>query len=147
MAEWLRKAWNSEYQDKVVVTYPFLLYIALFLILSTFYEEVHNQGLVIYIYIYIYIYIHMYLCNNENNVPSSLWRQWLYGISCTWAHDAPKCICCHKALVVIIGRAQCFHYYIYITPILLLWDFSTLCVMDHLWTLVYIYIHTYKIYI
>ena len=29
------------------VTYPFLVYIALFLILSTFYEEVHNQDLVI----------------------------------------------------------------------------------------------------
>ena len=47
MAEWLRQAWNSEYQHKVVVTYLFLLYIALFLILSTFYEEVHNQDLVI----------------------------------------------------------------------------------------------------
>ena len=38
---------NSEYQHKVVVTYPFLLYTALFLILRTFYEEVHNQYLVI----------------------------------------------------------------------------------------------------
>ena len=31
--------------NKVVVTYPFLLYIALFLILSTFYEKVYNQYL------------------------------------------------------------------------------------------------------
>ena len=52
--------WNSEYQHKVVVTYPFLLSIALFLILSTFYEEVHNQDLVIYVYIYIYIYIYIH---------------------------------------------------------------------------------------
>ena len=32
----------------------------------------------------------------------------------------PKCMSCHKAIVVITGRAHCFHDYIYITPILLL---------------------------
>ena len=48
--------------------------------------------------------------------------QWLCGNSCTWAHD-----------VVITGRAYCFHDNIYITLILLLWDLSNLCVVDHLW--------------
>ena len=32
----------------------------------------------------------------------------------------PKCMSCHKAIVVITGRAHCFHDYIYITLILLL---------------------------
>ena len=43
-------------------------------------------------------------------------------------------------------RIYCFYGYICITPILLLWNFSTKCVLDHLWPL--IYIHTYiNIYI
>ena len=36
------------------------------------------------------------------------------GNSCTWANDihhAPKCMSCHKAIVVINGRAHCFHDY------------------------------------
>ena len=32
----------------------------------------------------------------------------------------PKCMSCHKAIVVITGRAHCFHDYIYIMLILLL---------------------------
>ena len=41
-----------------------------------------------------------------------------------------------KAIVVITVRAYYFHDYIYITPILLLWNLSTLCVADHLWPLI-----------
>ena len=48
------------------------------------------------------------------------------------ATHVPKCMSCHKAIVVITGRAHCFHDYIYITLILLLWDLSTLIVVDHL---------------
>ena len=48
-------------------------------------------------------------------------------------HQVPKCISWHKAIVVITGRAHCFHDCIHITPILLLWDLTTLCVVDHLW--------------
>ena len=32
----------------------------------------------------------------------------------------PKCMICHKAIVVITGSALCFHDYIYITPVLFL---------------------------
>ena len=32
----------------------------------------------------------------------------------------PKCMSCHKAIVVITGSAHCFHDYIYIMLILLL---------------------------
>ena len=35
-------------------------------------------------------------------------------------HHLPKCMSCHKAIVVITGRAHCFHDYIYITLILVL---------------------------
>ena len=35
-------------------------------------------------------------------------------------HHVPKCMSCHKAIVVITRRAHCFHDYIYITLILLL---------------------------
>ena len=72
---------------------------------------------------YLYIYIYIYICNHENNVPTRLSTQWLCGNSCTWAHDVhhvPKCMSCHKAIMVITGRAHCFHDYIYITLILLL---------------------------
>ena len=59
------------------------------------------------VYIYIYISGHkwstrhrvlkshrskmrvIYTCYHENNVPSQLSPQWLYGNSCTWAHDVP----------------------------------------------------------
>ena len=59
----------------------------------------------------------MYICNHEDNMPSRLSPQWLYGNSCTWAldvrdttvHDVPKCMSCHKAIVMITGRAHCFH--------------------------------------
>ena len=47
-------------------------------------------------------------------------------------HHVPKYMSCHKAIVVITGRAHCFHDCFHITPILLLSDLSTLCVVDHL---------------
>ena len=48
--------------------------------------------------------------------PLRLSPQWLCGNSCTWAsvHHVPKCMSCHKAIVVITRRAHCFHDYIYI---------------------------------
>ena len=35
-------------------------------------------------------------------------------------YGTKPCMSCHKAIVVITGRAHCFHDCIYITPILLL---------------------------
>ena len=54
-------------------------------------------------------------------------------------HHVPKCMSCHKAIVVITGGAHCFHDCIFIIPILLLWDLSTMCVVDPLGALIYIY--------
>ena len=45
----------------------------------------------------------------------------------------PKCMSCHKAIVMVTVMAHCPDDYIYITPILLLWDLRTLYVVDHLW--------------
>ena len=45
-------------------------------------------------------------------------------------HHVPKCLSCHKAILVMTGRTNCFHDYICVMPILLLQDLSTLCVMD-----------------
>ena len=58
-------------------------------------------------------------------------------------HHVPKCMSCYKAIVVITGKEHCFHDCIYIMSILLLWDLSTLYVMDHSWPLIYIYIYIY----
>ena len=42
----------------------------------------------------------------------------MYG--CNIVHHVPKRMSFHKAIVVITGRAHCFHDCIYITPVLLL---------------------------
>ena len=47
--------------------------------------------------------------------------------SCTQMHE------CHKATVVTTRKAHSFHDFTYIMPIFLLWNFSTLCVVNHLW--------------
>ena len=64
------------------------------------------------------------MCNHENNVPSQLSLQWLYGNSlveqslvhwyqqCVTVHHVPKCMSYHEAIVVITERAHCFHDYI-----------------------------------
>ena len=40
---------------------------------------------------------------------------------CTTVYHVPKCMSCHKIIVVTTGRAYCFHdWIIYITLILLL---------------------------
>ena len=82
----------------------------------------------IYLSLYIYLCISIYLYLFELILCSllSLLRTLWYE-QCVTVHHVPKCISCHKAIVVITGRAHCFHDNIYITLILLLWDLSTLC--------------------
>ena len=43
----------------------------------------------------------------------------------------------------IVFMITYIYIFVYITPILLLWNLSTLCVVGHLWPLTYIYIHIY----
>ena len=66
-----------------------------------------------YMKIYIYIYIYIYVIMKTMCPPG-------YHHNGFVATHVPKCMSCHKAIVVITGRAHCFHDYIYITLILLL---------------------------
>ena len=44
----------------------------------------------------------------------------IYGLMYKTVHHVPKCMNCHKAIVVMTGKAHRFHDCIYIMPILLL---------------------------
>ena len=102
-----------------------------------------------YIFLSLFLFIYIYMqswkqCSLPVITTMALWQ--LMHL-CTWctspyitAHHVPKCMSCNKAIVVITGRAHCFRDCIYIMPILLLWDLSTLCAMDHFWPLMlYLY--------
>ena len=52
---------------------------------------------------------------HHNGFVATHWYQ-----QCGTVHHVPKCMSCHKAIVVKTGRAHCFHDYICITLILLL---------------------------
>ena len=52
-----------------------------------------------------------------------------------WKHPLSKCISCHKAIVLITGTTHGFHDFVHIRPLLILFDLSSLYVMDHLWQL------------
>ena len=87
-----------------------------------------------YIYnIYIYICIYIYMLSWKQCVLPVITAMALWQLM----HLGPW------AIGVITGRAHCFNNNIYITFILLLWDLNTLCVVDHLWLLIYIYIYIY----
>ena len=51
----------------------------------------------------------------NNSLPCLLSTLWFIGTSkCVTVHHVPKCMSCHKAIVVITGRAHCLHDYTYI---------------------------------
>ena len=56
---------------------------------------------------YIYTYIFVYVYEHHTSCVSTV-------------HYVPKCMSCHKTILVITGREHCFHDYVYITSILLL---------------------------
>ena len=53
---------------------------------------------------------------HENNVPSTPGCHHYGQEYMMYSHDlhVPKCMSCHKAIVVIMRRVHCFHDYIYI---------------------------------
>ena len=79
--------------------------------------------------------------------------QWFCGNSCTWAHDVrlyrvPKCLICHKVIVMSTGRANCLHYSIYIyiyiythTYILYIYTYIYIHIYIHIYIYSYIYIY------
>ena len=108
------------------------------------YIYIYILDLYICIHIHIYVLIWMYIiCYHENNVPS--WLSHSVGALCVswitydhiyyalvehslvhWCqqrvtiHHVPKCMSCHKVIVVITVRAHCFHDNIYIMLIMFL---------------------------
>ena len=97
-----------------------------------------------YYNIYIYIHTYMYIC------IKCIYIIYIYEIMKTlcppgYHHNGFMAIHAlghmmyglHEAIVVITLRAFCFHDCICITPILLLWDLSTLCVVNHLGPLIF----------
>ena len=67
---------------------------------------------------------------NNGFVATHALEHMMYG--CNIFYHVPKYMSCDKAIVVITGKAHCFHDCIYITPVLLLLDLSALCVGDQL---------------
>ena len=70
-------------------------------------------------YIYIYVYKNKHTCKH------------------IYIHHVPKCMSCHKAIVVITGRAHCFHDNIYIH----------ICIYMYMYTHIFIkesYAHLYN---
>ena len=72
----------------------------------------------------------------------------LCGNSCTWAHDVtvhhvPKCMGCHKAIVVITGRAHCFHGCIYYAHLAFVRFEHSVCHESLTMTIMTTYTHTH----
>ena len=116
------------------------------LCLLTYYILLYTYYIYIYILIiyYIYIYIYVYIVQWKNKCT------WAYDVRRkVWTHDALG-RSCHKVIVVITGRAHCFHDCICIKPTLrpsYFCEVWALCVSwityDHLTTYIYIYICIY----
>ena len=83
-----------------------------------------------------------YKNTDKKNFSRSDWYQ-----QSVTVHHVPKCMSCNKTIVVITEGRNCFHDRTHITAILLLWDLSTLSVVDHDYIYSYIHIYSLDIYI
>ena len=98
-------------------------------------KAVNSDNLYVYIYKHIYIYIYIlyiyiyiyYICNHENNVPSQSYAP------CAQVHELPQYHWGDKREGILFSWLH-----IYYTLIFFLWHLSTLCVVNHLWPLIYI---------
>ena len=93
-----------------------------------------NSNIHIYWYRYVYLcmlciytHVYVYICICALLVITTMALSQLMYLGTT-VHHVPKCMRCHKTIVAMTGRIHYFHDYIYITPILLWRDLSTLCV-------------------
>ena len=91
----------------------------------------------IYIYLYIYIYsIMKTMCSPSYPQNSFVASHALGDVMCIMynmcpRHDLPQSHCCDNREGTLFSWL-----YMDITPVLFLWDLSTLCVMDHFWPLI-----------
>ena len=123
----------------IYIIYIYNIYIYIYYIIM------HIYNVYIYIiYTYIYIYIYIYILKQKMKP----WKQWMcppgyahdillvyWYQQCVTVHHMLWRMSCHKAIVVITGKAHYFHDYTYITSILLRQGLSTGCVVDLLWPL------------
>ena len=90
------------------------------------------------------IYILIYTCNHENNVPSRSSPQWLYGNSCTWAHDVRLYILIYLYIYLYI----LIYIYIYIhlkyIYIFKVYIYIYIYIYIHIYIYIYIYLCIYK---
>ena len=63
-----------------------------------------------------------FTCNHENNVPSQL------SPKLSPSYHVPKCMSCHKVIVVITGRAHCFHDWIYMYIYIYVYIYIYICI-------------------
>ena len=71
-------------------------------------------SLYIYLYISIYLYLFELILSSLLSFLSTLWYE-----QCVTVHHVSKCMSCHKAILVITGRVDCFHDKIYMLILLL----------------------------
>ena len=113
---WMKELWALYIYIKLIYYINNIyIYNFIFFILYIIYNN-------IYIYIYIYIIMNT-MCpssyHHNGFVATHALGHMMYGW-CTWVHNGhitehhvPKCMSCHKAIVMITSRAHCFHNNIY----------------------------------
>ena len=115
-------------------SWPIILYICINFVYMYVCMYIYIKYIYIYISIYIYIYINKWsyvIHNTQSAQISQKQDEWnLYAIMKSWKkfalpvittvtlwqlmHHVPKCMSCHKVIVVITRRAHCFNDCIYI---------------------------------
>ena len=88
----------------------------------------------------------IYICNHENNMPSRLSPQWLYGNSCTWAHDVRLRIAGTNGPKSVQQAKQDTHRYIYICIYIYMY-IQDICTSMYIDIYGYIWIHSVYVYI
>ena len=113
---------NSGIQSSSDSETHLLLYVHEQLAMTLHYIHIYIHIFTYTIYSYVHTYIHIY----------------------TWEHNVrlPKWMSCHKVIVVITGRAHCFHDYMYMY---ILYIYIYIYIRKHKKT--YIYIHKMEVYV
>ena len=85
-------------------------------------------------------------CNHENNVPSRLLPQWLYGNSCTWAHDVYNISHIYLYIYIYI-YIFIYIYNIFIYIIYMIYIYIYIYIHTRIYMYMYICMYTFIIYI
>ena len=94
-----------------------------------------RESVCLFALMHTYINLHLYAYINIHIYAAYVY---IYAV-----YHVPKCMSCHKAIVVINGRVHSFHDCIYTMPVLLLWDLSTMCTSSYFYIYIYIIYYIY----